>query len=139
MDKDTGLLVVHRRLHTPMFYPANYGIIPHTLSSDGDPLDILIIEQEQLIPGCVIAVQPIGVLVMEDEAGIDEKILAVPVMLIDPQYKNINSYKDLPKSLIEEITHFFLHYKDLEKEKLVKIEGWQDEDSAKELIRKALV
>lgn len=139
IDKNSGLLIVDRRLHTPMFYPANYGFIPHTLSNDGDPLDILVVEQEPLMPGSVIAVRPVGVLVMEDEAGKDEKIISVPTIKIDPQYKNINSYKDLPESLIEEVTHFFKHYKDLEKGKWVKIQGWEDADTAKALITKAMI
>ena len=139
MDKQSGMLVVDRRLHTPMFYPAHYGFIPHTLSSDGDPLDILVVEQEALIPGCVVAVRPVGVLLMEDESGKDEKILSVPAMYIDPQYKHIKNYTDLPESFIEEITHFFEHYKDLEKDKWVKITGWEDANTAKKIISDAMI
>jgi inorganic pyrophosphatase len=139
MDKQSAILVVDRRLHTPMFYPAHYGFIPHTLSSDGDPLDILVVEQEDLVPGCAIAVRPVGVLLMEDESGTDEKILSVPATHIDPQYKNINNYTDLPESFIEEITHFFEHYKDLEKNKWVKIIGWENINTAKQIIKKAMI
>lgn len=138
MDKESGRLVVDRRLYTPMICPAHYGFIPKTLSNDGDPLDILVIEQEALIPGCIIAVRPIGVLLMEDEGGVDEKILSVPATYVDPQYQHINNYKDLPKPLIEEITYFFKHYKDLEENKWAKIIGWRNANTAKKVIQDAV-
>lgn len=139
MDKESGAVFVDRFLHTSMQYPCNYGFIPHTLSGDGDPADVLVVGSLPVIPGCVIAVRPIGVLLMEDESGVDEKILAVPTTKLDPFYANIQSYKDLPESFIAKISHFFEHYKDLEKGKWVKVLGWDDAPKAMELIREAMV
>ena len=138
MDKDSGMIFVDRLIATPMYYPAHYGFIPHTLSDDGDPLDVLVVEDEDLIPGCVIPVRPVGVLIMEDESGIDEKILAVPTSSIDKKYKDVASYKDLPVTLINQIKHFFEHYKDLEEGKWVKVTGWEDIDSAKKIIESSI-
>jgi inorganic pyrophosphatase len=138
LDKESGALFVDRFLHTPMRYPCNYGFIPHTLSGDGDPADVLVVGQYPLMPGCVIAVRPIGVLLMEDESGQDEKILAVPQKKLDPAYNNIKSYKDLPENLIAQIGHFFEHYKDLEANKWVKVTGWQDADDAARMIQEAV-
>ena len=138
MDKLSGLLFVDRRLHTSMFYPTHYGFIPHTIASDGDPLDILVVEQETLIPGCVIAVHPVGVLLMEYEEGMDEKILATPIKKVDPQYQHIKSYEDFSESFLKEITHFFSHYKDLEKDKWVKTLGWEGPKVAKKVIKRSM-
>jgi len=134
LDKDSGALYVDRFVHTPMFYPANYGFVPATLGGDGDPVDVLVYAQHQIMPGAVIAARPVGVLVMEDDGGQDEKILAVPVDKTHPMFSNIEEYSDLPQILLDEIEHFFTHYKDLEKGKWVKIQGWEGAARAKELI-----
>lgn len=127
IDKTSGALFVDRFLHTAMFYPGNYGFIPHTLSEDGDPCDVIVIGQVPVVPGCVIRCRPVGALLMEDEKGTDEKIIAVPVDALHPFYTDVKSYKDLPSILIEQIAHFFEHYKDLEKDKWVKVSRWLDE------------
>ena len=133
-DKNSGALFVDRFLHTAMFYPGNYGFIPHTLSDDGDPCDVLVISQVPVVPGAVIRCRPVGALLMEDEAGNDEKILAVPVDDLHPFYMGIASYKDLPNVMCEQIAHFFQHYKDLEKGKWVEVVKWLDADGAGQLI-----
>jgi len=114
VDKKSGAMFVDRFLHTAMFYPANYGFIPHTLSEDGDPLDCMVITPTPVATGAVIRARPIGALLMEDEKGVDEKIIAVPVDELHPYYKRVGSYRDLPEILMEQIGHFFQHYKDLE-------------------------
>ncbi len=134
IDKASGALFVDRFLHTAMFYPGNYGFIPHTLSADGDPCDVLVVSQVPVVPGAVIRCRPVGALVMEDEAGGDEKILAVPVDALHPFYKGIQSYRDLPPIMCEQMAHFFQHYKDLEKDKWVTIVRWLDADGAEQLI-----
>jgi len=134
MHKRSGAILVDRILHTPMRYPANYGYIPHTLSDDGDPCDVLVVVGEPLVPGCIIRARPIGVLLMEDEAGGDEKILAVPDLKTDPTYKNVHKHDDLPELLLNQIQHFFEHYKDLEKGKWVKVTGWKDRAAAEAII-----
>lgn len=136
--KDSGAIVVDRFLHTSMVYPCNYGFIPHTLSGDGDPVDVLVVGRRPLMPGCVLAVRPIGVLLMKDEAGEDEKILAVPQTRLHPFYNEVNSYEDLPPILIQQIAHFFEHYKDLESKKWVEILGWKDADVAAEMISEGI-
>ena len=133
-DKTSGALLVDRFLHTAMFYPGNYGFIPHTLSGDGDPCDVMVVTQVPVVPGAVIRCRPVGALLMEDEAGNDEKILAVPVDKLHPFYKGVNSYRDLPDVMIEQIAHFFQHYKDLEKGKWVSIVRWLDAREAETLI-----
>ncbi len=137
-DKDAGAIVVDRIIHTPMFYPCNYGFMPHTLSEDGDPVDVLVVGRHQLVPGSVIRSVPVGVLVMEDDGGKDEKILAVPHSKIDPFYKGIDSYEQLPENLIAQIKHFFEHYKDLEPGKWVRVEGWKGREDAERLIQEAI-
>jgi inorganic pyrophosphatase len=137
MDKDSGAIFVDRFLATPMYYPCNYGFIPGTLSDDGDPADVLVISDFPIVPGAVIAAKPIGVLIMEDEKGMDEKILAVPAKKLNSQYENIEDYKELPESLLNKISHFFERYKDLEKGKWVKIKGFEDAAKAKQLINEA--
>ena len=134
LDKDAGTLVVDRFLYTPMRYPGNYGFVPHTLSDDGDPVDVLIASTRALVPGCVINCRPIGVLLMEDESGGDEKIIAVPGSALTRRYEAIRSYQDLPEISLEQIHHFFAHYKDLEPDKWVKIIRWGDADEARSLI-----
>ncbi|MCZ2328403.1 inorganic diphosphatase [Bartonella sp. F02] len=138
MDKKSGFLFVDRFLHTPMFYPGNYGFVPHTLSDDGDPIDVLVCNTRPLIPGCVINVCPIGVLMMEDDGGKDEKIIAIPTPKLTKRYINIHDYTDLPEITLKQIEHFFGHYKDLEPGKWVKIEGWRNKDYARELIKQAI-
>jgi inorganic pyrophosphatase len=134
VDKDSGALLVDRFMSAPMFYPANYGFVPHTLSDDGDPVDVLVVTPVPLVHGCVIPARPVGILKMSDEAGEDAKIVAVPAGKLSPEYKDINSYKQLPPLLIEQIQHFFERYKELEPGKWVKVEGWADADEAKEEI-----
>ncbi len=135
MDKDSGALFVDRFLHTAMFYPGNYGFIPHTLADDGDPCDILVVGPTPVVPGAVIRCRPIGALMMEDEAGKDEKILAVPVDKLHPFYSGVTSWRHLPAIVTEQIAHFFQHYKDLEKGKVTRITGWADPDEVANLIR----
>ena len=138
MDKESGALFVDRFLHTAMFYPGNYGFIPHTLADDGDPCDILVVGPTPVVPGAVIRCRPVGALVMEDEAGGDEKILAVPVDALHPFYAGIKSYRDLPSIMCEQIAHFFQHYKDLEKGKWSTIVRWVDVDAAEQLVLDAI-
>jgi inorganic pyrophosphatase len=138
MDKAAGTLVVDRFLHTPMRYPGNYGFVPHTLSEDGDPIDVLIANTRPIIPGAVINVRPIGVLKMEDESGSDEKIIAVPMPRLTKRYAAIMSYTDLPEITLQQIQHFFEHYKDLEPGKWVKLIAWSGADEARRLIGKAI-
>jgi inorganic pyrophosphatase len=138
IDKASGALQVDRFLHTAMFYPANYGFVPHTLCGDGDPADVLVLTQVPVIPGAVIRSRPVGALLMEDEAGSDEKIVAVPVDALHPFYTGVRSYRDLPPLLCEQIGHFFRHYKDLEEGKWVKLVRWADAEEAKDLLRAAI-
>ena len=138
MDKEAGTLIVDRFLYTPMTYPGNYGFVPHTLSDDGDPIDVLICNTRELIPGCVINVRPIGVLMMEDQSGEDEKIIAVPSPHLTRRYEKIGEYTDLPEITRQQIEHFFQHYKDLEPGKWVKIGKWHDAATAREYIVKAI-
>ena len=138
LDKDAGTLVVDRFLYTPMSYPGNYGFVPHTLSQDGDPIDVLVCNTRQLVPGCVINVRPIGVLIMEDNAGLDEKVIAVPSHALTKRYDNVLNAADLPEITLQQIKHFFEHYKDLEPGKWVKIGDWLDADEAKRLIVEAI-
>ncbi len=138
IDKSSGAMFVDRFLHTSMIYPGNYGFIPHTLSGDGDPCDVIVIGQLPVIPGAIIRSRPIGVLYMEDESGMDEKILAVPVDDLHPFYAKVQSYLDLPDILCEQIAHFFQHYKDLEKGKWVKELRWAGPDDARTAITEAI-
>ena len=138
MDKEAGTLFVDRFLYTPMRYPGNYGFIPHTLSEDGDPCDVLVANTRPLVPGSYIAVRPIGVMLMEDEGGGDEKIIAVPVPKLTKRYENVHNYTDLPKITLDQIQHFFEHYKDLEPGKWVKLKGWGDAAMARKLIVEAM-
>lgn len=137
MHKAAGMLVVDRFLYTPMRYPGNYGFIPHTLSEDGDPCDVLVANTRPLMPGSAIAVRPVGVLRMTDEAGGDEKIVAVPATRLTQRYAHVHNYTDLPEIAWRQIEHFFAHYKELEPGKWARFEGWGDADLAKELIERA--
>lgn len=138
LDKAAGTLVVDRFLYTPMSYPGNYGFVPHTLSEDGDPIDVLVCNTRELIPGCVINVRPIGVLLMEDNAGQDEKIIAVPSHALTKRYDKVLTCFDLPEITLQQISHFFEHYKDLEPGKWSKIGDWLGVDEAKQLIIQAI-
>ena len=138
VDKDSGALFVDRFIHTAMFYPANYGFIPHTLSEDGDPCDVLVVTPIPVVAGCVIRCRPVGALLMEDESGADEKIIAVPVDKLHPFYSQVKSYEDLPPTLCAQIGHFFEHYKDLEKGKWVKVNKWVGAKEACTLIEEGL-
>ena len=138
MDKAAGTLVVDRFLHTPMRYPGNYGFVPHTLSDDGDPIDVLVANTRPILPGAVINVRPIGVLKMNDDGGGDEKIIAVPVPRLTKRYENIHEFTDLPAITREQIQHFFEHYKDLEPGKWVKMIGWGNAAEARKLIVDAI-
>ena len=139
MDKAAGTLVVDRFLHTPMRYPGNYGFVPHTLSQDGDPIDVLIANTRPIVPGAVINVRPIGVFKMEDDGGIDEKIVAVPVPKLTKRYAHVTNYTDLPEITLAQIEHFFAHYKDLEPGKWVKVIGWGDAEEARGMIADAVL
>lgn len=138
LDKETGLMVVDRILFTPMFYPCNYGFVPNTLCGDGDPLDVLVVSEYPLMPKSMITCRPIGLINMEDDGGLDEKILAVPVDKVSLVYQKVQSYKDLPKIQIDQIRHFFEHYKDLEPGKWVKLAGTQGVAEAKSLIERSI-
>lgn len=138
MEKASAALFVDRFLYTAMHYPCNYGFIPHTLSDDGDPVDVMCVGNRPLIPGCVLAVRPVGVLMMEDESGQDEKILGVPARRLTRFYDHVDSYKDLPPILVERISHFFEEYKALEKDKWVKVIGWEDADAARRTVMEAI-
>ena len=138
MDKAAGALIVDRFLYTSMRYPGNYGFIPHTLSDDGDPCDVIIVNTRAIIPGAIMAVRPVGVLLMEDESGGDEKIIAVPSNKLTKRYEKVNNYTDLPQITLDQIQHFFEHYKDLEPHKWVKVVRWGDAAEARDLILKGI-
>lgn len=135
LDKESGAIMVDRFIATPMYYPCNYGFIPHTLSADGDPADVLVVSDYPIVPNAVIAVKPIGVLIMEDEKGMDEKIIAVPAKKLNSVYEEVEEIDQLPQGLVNRIKHFFEHYKDLEKGKWVKVKGWKGpQDAHKEIL-----
>ena len=138
MNKAAGTLFVDRFLHTPMQYPGNYGFVPHTLSADGDPIDVLVANVSPIVPGAVVNARPIGVLKMEDEGGGDEKIIAVPSDRLTQRYVGVHNYTNLPEIVRAQIRHFFEHYKDLEEGKWVKITGWGDASEARGLIIEAI-
>jgi len=138
IDKKSGALMVDRFLYTPMRYPGNYGFVPHTLSEDGDPIDVLVCNPRPIVPGAVMNCRPVGVLVMEDDGGQDEKIIAVPAESISRRYVTVRESADLPEITRYQIQHFFEHYKDLEPEKWVRIDGWGDSSAAKLMIEKAI-
>lgn len=138
VDKDSGALFVDRFLSTSMLYPINYGYIPQTLSEDGDPVDVMLLTPTPIIHGSVVRARMIGMLRMTDESGIDAKLLAVPVAKLSKDYESIQSYTDLPKSLLARIEHFFTHYKDLEDGKWAKVEGWSNRESAHQEILQSI-
>jgi inorganic pyrophosphatase len=134
LDKHSGCLLVDRFMSTAMHYPCDYGFIPHTLSEDGDPVDVLLVAPYPLQPGVVVRSRPLGMLEMEDESGIDAKLVAVPVSKLTPIYDHLQGINDLPPLLLQQIRHFFEHYKDLEKGKWVKVRDWKDVDAARQEI-----
>lgn len=138
VDKASGALFVDRFMATAMFYPANYGYIPQTLSDDGDPVDVLVVAPTPLISGSVIRCRTVGMLNMTDESGVDAKLLAVPVDKLSKLYRHVHTHDDLPESLLQSITHFFEHYKDLEDGKWVKVEGWSGPDAARHEILESI-
>lgn len=138
IDKDSGAVVVDRVMYSAMFYPANYGFVPNTLSDDGDPADVLVINEYPLQAGSVIKARLIGVLIMEDEGGLDEKLIAVPISKIDPRYDRIKSLEDLPQITLDRIKNFFETYKMLEPNKWVKVKEYKDLNVAKEILDKAI-
>lgn len=138
MDKDAGALIVDRFLYTAMRYPGNYGFIPHTLSDDGDPCDVIVANTRAIIPGAIMNCRVVGVLLMEDEAGGDEKILAVPSSKLTRRYDNVKNYTDLPQITLDQIEHFFMHYKDLESGKWVKVLRWGDAAEAHALVSESI-
>ncbi|WP_395666106.1 inorganic diphosphatase [Methylocella sp.] len=138
LDKAAGALIVDRFLYTSMRYPGNYGFIPHTLSEDGDPCDVIIANTRAIVPGAVMSCKPVGVLIMRDEAGQDEKILAVPSAKLTKRYAHVENYSQLPEITLHQIEHFFAHYKDLEPNKWVKIEGWGDAERARAIITESI-
>ncbi|MEM1105584.1 MAG: inorganic diphosphatase [Pseudomonadota bacterium] len=138
IDKPSGAMFVDRFLYTAMRYPCNYGFVPHTLSLDGDPMDVMVVGQRALVPGAVVRARPVGVLLMEDDGGVDEKILAVPHQKLTRFYEKVHNYTDLPEILVDRIVHFFSHYKDMEPGKWVKVEGIEGVEKARELIENAI-
>lgn len=130
VDKESGALFVDRFMSTAMFYPTNYGYIPQTLSEDGDPVDVLVVTPIPLISGSVIRCRVVGMLKMTDESGVDAKLLAVPVSKLTKMYDNVQTFNDLPESLLASLEHFFRHYKDLEAGKWVKVDGWEGLEAA---------
>ncbi len=134
VDKESGAIFVDRFMSTAMHYPTNYGYVPKTISGDGDPVDVLVITPTPLIPGVVVTCRAIGILKMEDEAGVDSKVLAVPIDKILPIYTHWQKPQDMNPLRLKTIAHFFEHYKDLEKGKWVKVLGWEGPESAKQEI-----
>lgn len=134
LDKDSGIMCVDRFLHTAMYYPGNYGFIPHTLSGDGDPVDVIVIGRNAVMPGALLRSRPVGVLLMEDDKGQDEKIIAVPHSKLYPYHDNIEDLDDIRPVLRDKIAHFFAHYKDLEVGKWSKVLGWGDAEQAGKMI-----
>ena len=137
-DKESGAIMVDRFLYTTMFYPCNYGFIPHTLAEDGDPIDVMVVGRMPIQPGTVISARAIGVLELEDEAGGDEKILAVPGPKITKLYDKVQTWRDIPEIDLDRIKHFFEHYKDLEPEKWVRVGAWRDTEVATRLIEEGI-
>lgn len=138
LDKPSGALVVDRFLYTSMLYPGNYGFIPHTLSADGDPCDVIVANTRAIVPGAIMSCRIVGVLIMEDEAGGDEKLIAVPSSKLTQRYDRVKDYTDLPEITLRQIEHFFAHYKDLEPGKWVKITRWGDAAEARAIVQQGI-
>jgi inorganic pyrophosphatase len=138
IDAESGMVFVDRKLFTAMFYPCNYGFIPQSREDDGDPVDVLILGNDAVIPMSVIRANPIGILLTEDEEGQDSKVVAVPIAKLDPSFSNITNINNVPEHTRNEIKHFFEHYKELEKGKYVKVKGWEDKEVANRRISEAI-
>ena len=138
LDKSSGALMVDRFLYTAMRYPGNYGFIPHTLSGDGDPCDVIVANTRAVAPGAIMSCRIVGVLIMEDEAGSDEKLIGVPGSKLTPRYDSVEDYTDLASITRQQIEHFFAHYKDLEPNKWVKILRWGDAAEAQALVMEGI-
>lgn len=138
LDKESGAMFVDRFLHTAMYYPGNYGFVPQTLSQDGDPVDVLVLGVTPVMPGAVMPVRPVAVLIMEDDKGMDEKIVAVPAARLHPYHDNVENVDQIRPILKDQIEHFFTHYKDLEKGKWSKVIGWGDAAKARDLIAEGM-
>ena len=138
IDHESGVIFVDRFLYTSMVYPANYGFVPRTLAEDGDPIDVLVLSREPVAPGTVIRARPVGVLIMEDEGGKDEKILAVPVDKLDPTWKDVQDISDCADATLNKIKHFFERYKELEPGKWVKVKEFRGKEEALKLIEEAI-
>jgi inorganic pyrophosphatase len=138
IEKESGTLFVDRFLYTPMRYPGNYGFVPHTLSADGDPIDVVVCNTRPIVPGAVMNCRVVGALIMEDDGGGDEKLVAVPSEKLTSRYNHVQNYTDLPTILTQQVEHFFTHYKDLEPNKWVNIERWAGVDEAKDMVRQAI-
>jgi inorganic pyrophosphatase len=138
IDDETGALFVDRKLFTAMFYPCNYGFVPQTREKDGDPVDVLVLGNDPVVPSSVIRANPVGVLITADEEGEDSKIVAVPISKVDPSFADVKDIETVPKHILDQIRHFFEHYKELEKGKYVKVKSWENKESAKKKISEAL-
>jgi inorganic pyrophosphatase len=138
VDDETGAIFVDRKLFTAMFYPCNYGFIPQTKEKDGDPVDVLVLGNDPIVPGAVIRASPVGVLITSDEEGDDAKVVAVPVAKVDPSFSDVRDIGTVPPYIQDQIKHFFEHYKELEKGKFVKVKGWENKEAAKKKITEAI-
>lgn len=138
IDDETGALFVDRKLFTAMFYPCNYGFVPQTEEKDGDPVDVLVLGNDPVVPSSVIRANPVGVLITADEEGEDAKVVAVPVAKVDPSFSGVKDIQDVSQHVQDQIKHFFEHYKELEKGKYVKVKGWENKESAKKKISEAM-
>jgi inorganic pyrophosphatase len=138
IDDETGALFVDRKLFTAMFYPCNYGFVPQTKEKDGDPVDVLVLGNDPVVPSSVIRANPVGVLITADEEGEDSKIVAVPIPKVDPSFSDVKDIETVPQYIRDQIKHFFEHYKELEKGKYVKVKSWENRESAKKKISEAL-
>jgi inorganic pyrophosphatase len=138
IDAESGAVFVDRKLFTAMFYPCNYGFIPQSREGDGDPVDVLVLGNDAVMPMSVIRANPVGVLLTEDEEGQDSKVIAVPIAKLDPSFSSITNIDNIPEHICNQIKHFFEHYKELEKGKYVRVKGWEDKEIAKERISEAI-
>lgn len=138
IDAESGVLFADRFLFTAMYYPLNYGSIPGTQAGDGDPVDVLVLSSQTIYPGTAIVCEPVGVLMMEDEEGMDEKVLAVPIAKVDPFSSHIKDVTDIPEAMRNKIKHFFEHYKELEPGKWIKIKDWKGRVEAEKIIKAAI-
>jgi inorganic pyrophosphatase len=138
IDDETGALFVDRKLFTAMFYPCNYGFVPQTKEKDGDPVDVLVLGNDPVVPSSVIRANPVGILITADEEGEDAKVVAVPVAKVDPSFSDVKDIQNVPQHIQDQIKHFFEHYKELEKGKYVKVKGWENKESAKRKISEAM-